>query len=107
MTVSDDHCCGEMKHRLIFDCSKCADSFECPDSLIYYNQKFDEYGLIIHDGGNSCISISFCPFCGTKLPASKRDLWFDTLEAMGVEDPSEQDIPKEFTTSEWHKKRKH
>ncbi|MGG1677776.1 DUF6980 family protein [Neobacillus sp. NRS-1170] len=21
--------------------------------------------------------MSFCPWCGTKLPMSKRDLWFD------------------------------
>ena len=31
------------------------------------------YGLIIHDGGTSAVTIQFCPWCGSKLPASKRD----------------------------------
>jgi hypothetical protein len=39
------------------------------------------------------------------LPDSKRDLWFATLEEMGFDDPYEQDIPKEFETDEWLKKR--
>ena len=66
--------------------------------------KFDEYGLIIHDGGSSYIDIKYCPWCGSKLPESKRDLWFETLENLGFEDPIEQNIPEEFQTGKWHKK---
>lgn len=66
------YCCESMKRNSKFDCNLHANEFECPDSLIYYSKKFDEYGLIIHDGGSSFVVIKFCPFCGTKLPEPKR-----------------------------------
>jgi hypothetical protein len=51
----------------------------------------------------------FCPNCGTKLPSSLRDEWFDILEQeYGLEDPCEEDkqkVPQEFLTDEWWKKR--
>ena len=99
------HCCDQMTEHANFTCADCVDPYECPDTLISYISRFDEYGIIIHDGGTSSISISYCPWCGTKLPDSKRDLWFATLEEMGFDDPCEQDIPKEFETDEWLKKR--
>jgi hypothetical protein len=55
-------------------CEEHPDAFECPDHLIYYSDRFQEYGLIIHDGGSSYTRINFCPWCGTKLPESKREL---------------------------------
>jgi hypothetical protein len=78
------------------------DPFECPDILIYYCDKFDEYGLIIHDGGTGFYLIHHCPWCGKELPLSKRDLWFDILERMGFDDPHEQEIPEDFNTSKWY-----
>lgn len=41
--------------------------------------------------------------CGAKLPESKRDLWFDTLENLGFDDPIEQEIPEEFKTNKWYR----
>lgn len=61
-----------MEKRVEFVCVEHLSPFECADNLIYYSHTFDEYGLIIHDGGSSFITIDFCPFCGTKLPESKR-----------------------------------
>ncbi len=66
------HCCEAMKKRVEYVCEEHKSPFECADNLIFYSQKFDEYGLIIHDGGSSFIKIAFCPFCGTKLPESKK-----------------------------------
>lgn len=48
--------------------------------------------------------ISFCPFCGTKLPKSLRNTWGALLEASGFSF-GDQIIPIEFTTSAWWKKR--
>jgi hypothetical protein len=93
-----------MTRRANNKCEEHSNPFDCPDNLIYYNERFDEYGLIIHDGGNSSLQIDYCPWCGTKLPSSKRDLWFDTLEKLGFDDPFEQDIPKKFNTEEWYRK---
>ena len=53
----------------------------------------------------------YCSNCGTKLPDSLRDAWFTTLkQEYGVEDilnkdNKAQNIPKEFLTDEWWKKR--
>ena len=68
-----------MKTSVALSCNQHKDIHSCPDVLTSYSEKFDEYGLIIHDGGTSSISTNFCPFCGEKLPEFKRDLWFDTL----------------------------
>jgi hypothetical protein len=56
-----------------------------PDVLIQYSPKFEEYGIIVHDGGESYVVFQFCPWCGTRLPESKRDLWFDTLQGLGLD----------------------
>lgn len=78
--------------------------FENVDTPIFYSMKFDEYGVKIMDGGTSSIIIQFCPWCGERLPDSKRDEWFDSLKILGISDPWRDKIPKEFQTDEWHKK---
>jgi len=97
-----NHCCATMDKALIFDCTIHKDKYECPDKLLSYSLVFDEYGLIIHDGGRSHISIYFCPWCGKKLPESKRDRWFDELEKLGFNDPFEENIPLEFMDDTWY-----
>jgi hypothetical protein len=73
--------------------------------VIKYSPVFDEYGLIIHDGGSASYRILYCPFCGMKLPASKRDRWFDELEASGFENPSlDDDIPENYRSDAWYRK---
>jgi hypothetical protein len=102
--MTKKHCCETMTDKANYVCKQHKDPFDCPDNLIFYSAKFDEYGIIIHDGGSSFIEISFCPWCGTKLPMSKRDLWFDTLEELGYDDPFDQDIPEEFRSDKWYNK---
>lgn len=94
-----------MNHQINdWACDQHENRFDCPDALLSYNERFDEYGIIVHDGGISMSVIHFCPYCGTELPASKRDLWFDTLEKLGFDDPWEQQIPKAFETDAWYTK---
>ena len=59
-------------------------------------------------------SLWYCPYCGTKLPNLRcadefgTDLYADALEeAVGKEfcDITEDEIPEEFKTDEWWKKR--
>ena len=92
-----------MKNAVVLNCDKHTDIYSCPDVLVRYISKFDEYGIIIHDGGSAAIEIKFCPWCGHILPKSKRELWFDTLEGLGFDDPSEQDIPMDFNSDAWHR----
>lgn len=83
-------------------CEQHADRFECPDCLVHYAPQFDEYGLIVHDGGASSIAIQFCPWCGVQLPESMRHQWFDRLAALGFDDPLEQEIPERFRSDAWY-----
>ncbi|MEG0856826.1 MAG: hypothetical protein RSG52_10165 [Terrisporobacter sp.] len=92
-------CCENMKDNT--NTNKAC--FDCPDTLIYYNEKFDQFGIIIHDGGTSYICINFCPWCGQKLPESKRDRWFDELEELGYDSPFDTDIPVEYKSNKWYK----
>ena len=65
------HCCERMAEGLKFECSRHKDAFECPDSLVYYSDRSDEYGLLVHDGGTSYVVIGYCPWCGTELPGAE------------------------------------
>ncbi|MDQ0273681.1 DUF6980 family protein [Cytobacillus purgationiresistens] len=61
------HCCNDMTYHANFKCDIHKDLFECPDKLIFFHERDNDYGLIIHDGGSSSIEILFCPWCGKKL----------------------------------------
>jgi hypothetical protein len=84
-------------------CGLHTDRYECPDALIEYLPQFDEYGIIVHDGGTSSILIQFCPWCGTKLPPSRRAQWFEEVETLGFSNPEDERLPAKYRTDEWHK----
>jgi hypothetical protein len=96
-------CCDDMSRALTNTCREHENPFACSDSLIAYSAVFDEYGLIIHDGSQSYVLIGHCPWCATKLPDSQRDRWFDTLAAMGFDDPFAQSIPEAYKSATWRK----
>lgn len=91
-------CCTAMRAALRFECEQHADPFECADSLIVYNEIVDEYGLPVHDGGPTYVLIAHCPWCGTKLPESQRDRWFDETEALGLADDA---LPPDYLCAAW------
>jgi hypothetical protein len=97
------HCCESMRRQAEFTWPHHSSAFECPDALVSYSSKFNEYGLIVHDGSSSVVSILFCPWCGTKLPESLRARWFAELEALGFDDPGVQDIPERYNTDAWYR----
>jgi Domain of unknown function (DUF6980) len=97
------HCCATMTAQIAHRCEQHPNPFDCPDALILYEPRFDEYGIIIHDCGTSTHAIDYCPWCGTALPASQRDRWFDELAALGFDDPLMQPIPAAFTTDAWYR----
>lgn len=61
------HCCEDMTYHASFKCDFHDNPFECPDKIIIFDKKDNEYGLIIHDGGSSSIGIIFWPWCGLRL----------------------------------------
>lgn len=95
-------CCNEMEKQVNSYCPEDQNRFDCPDCLIDYNEVYDEFGIIVHDGGTSCVTIEFCPWCGSKLPESKRELWFKELEDLGIIDPVEQELPDKYRSNKWY-----
>jgi len=65
------HCCERLADAIQFRCDQHPEIGECGDYLIGYSEKFDEYGLWVHDGpggsASSWIEIRHCPFCGGRM----------------------------------------
>lgn len=101
-----EHCCQTMSAQVEHRCVDHSDPYACPDKLVGYTARFDEYGLLVHDGeagyAGSQIEIRFCPWCGATLPPSQRDAWFERLEALGV-DPEDDETPVAFLDSSWYR----
>lgn len=95
------HCCDYMRRQLDWSCHVHTDPFDCADALMWFMPKYDEYGLIIHDGGSSVVVLYYCPWCGSKLPDSQRERWHAELEARGIDSGDDDQIPPEFTDQRW------
>ena len=87
MKKAYNHCCGQMENLL-----------REGDLTIRYNSKYREYGIDYKNEGSYQI-INYCPWCGSELPKSLRDLWFEIIDALGVE--PEGDIPKSMQSDAW------
>ena len=72
--IRRNHCCTEMAEQANLT-YPAADSalLGSTDKRIYWSSAFDEYGLICQPSAEVLV-ISNCPFCGSKLPESKRSL---------------------------------
>jgi hypothetical protein len=79
-----------------------------PYCSVMWIPKFREYGLQ-DKNSTSYLPMHYCFNCGTALPESLRNLWFDILEKeYGLESPLGNDkkkVPAEFQTDEWWKKK--
>jgi hypothetical protein len=89
-----------MDYDLEQQCDQHPDRYHCPDMLISYTPKYREYGLIVHDGGHSKVIIEYCPWCGTQLPSSLRDEWFDRIDQLGLV-PGDPAIPEPMESETW------
>lgn len=95
--------CVHVGNQVTTKCGEHPDPCDCPNILITYFPRFDEYSIAVRDGGTSAVAILYCPWCGVRLPESKRDRWFDELKKLGFDDPVTQEIPDEFLTDRWYK----
>jgi uncharacterized protein DUF6980 len=83
------------------------------DHTVIYDQRWREYGVYYNEEKEQrdremLTPIYFCPWCGTKLPVSLADDWYDILEKeYNIDDPvvDTHKVPPEFQTDEWWRKR--
>jgi hypothetical protein len=97
-----DHCCQQMRDEVEHRCAEHPDPYDCPEHLVRYVPNFDEYGLIVHDGGASYVDIAYCPWCGTRLPRSKRERWWAEMERLGI-DPWTETPPPLYQSDAWYR----
>jgi hypothetical protein len=86
---ASEHCCDAMTHAV-----------SASDVPVIYRASFREWGVSLVDGGTSALAITFCPWCGERLPASLRAAWFDRVESLGLE-PGDPEIPIELASDRW------
>lgn len=90
-----------------FCCNNMEESLLDYRTSIKYGPVFREYYL----AGEKGSMIWYCPWCGTKLNKDLRDEFFDILEQeykieTNIGDCFDRiDLPPEFKTDEWWKKR--
>jgi hypothetical protein len=94
------HCCNKMSIQVKADCIQHPKN--CPDEQIIYIAKFREYGLK-RPGAQSFDLIHFCPWCGSELPHSLRERWFNELEQQGFSPHLTKDIPLQYHNDLWWK----
>lgn len=73
-------CCWMMRDAVNYRCDRHPEPADCPDNLIFHRAGI--FGLYVHDGGGSYVSIAFCPWCGTELPKSRRE-FLESLQTQG------------------------
>jgi hypothetical protein len=91
--MKNKHCCKEMDFFLE----------ENRVAISYIN--YERLYAIDLKSSNGLQTIYYCPWCGSKLPKVLDDKRLEILEELGFDEPYEQEIPKEFKTDEWWKKR--
>jgi hypothetical protein len=73
-----------------------------------YSSRFREYYLNFCSNSKIVQLITFCPWCGSELPKSLRNEYFDILESeCDLENCLDVEaVPEEFKTDEWWRARK-
>jgi hypothetical protein len=70
------------------------------DRPVVYDAVFDEYRLTSGTGVPDAAVLAACPWCGTRLPPSKREDWFRELDRLGV-GPDDPSLPERYRTDAW------
>lgn len=99
------HCCEEMSLKLWKQ--EHPDPNNTPDVLVY-EPEYRAYGYYLDRNVPIIQYIAYCPFCGAKFPELLLFEYDEELEkAVGKNlcDIKPEDIPEEFKSDEWWKKR--
>lgn len=93
-------------------CCELIEKFLRDDQVpIEYSSKVREYSFTLKNKPGIAQGFDYCPWCGTKLPNSLRQEYFDILRTeFLITDPFEaiqkNMVPEEFKSDAWWKKRR-
>jgi hypothetical protein len=77
-----------------------------PNRIVDWVPAWNEYRIPIAYDGYASTVMRYCPWCGSRLSASRRDEWYHVLYGMGYADPGGEDvIPPEFESDQWWRDR--
>ena len=66
----DRYPCVHVAYHSLPWCDEHVEARECPEVAIIYTPEHEEFGIHLYDG--TTLAIGYCPWCGVKLPRSKR-----------------------------------
>ena len=87
--INELHCCERMQFFLN----------ERKVAIGYYPRCREYYIRLYTSGGVQLIN--YCPWCGCRLPTSLNELYCETLEELGYDEPFSNNIPEKYKTDEW------
>jgi len=90
------HCCEEM-----------SDLLNEGRIAVVYIASYRKYAM--HVNKHKFEKIDYCPWCGTRLPESLQNKYFEELKKLGIYDPVKEaeKIPTEFKDDAWWKSGKY
>lgn len=102
-----DFCCSFMAANITLE------SNEVCGQVIIYDPSSRMYSIKAIKKRNTISPIKYCPYCGKKLPDELGDIWIKTIKSefnkdyfcKTDEEWFKNELPKEFQTDEWWKKR--
>jgi hypothetical protein len=98
LVVPAHHCCLEMAYNLAHPVLT---PHQGKNRVIDWIDSWDEYLIPISHDGYASTQMKFCPWCGSRLPVSKKEEWYRRLYALGFKDPGNESIPAEFESDKW------
>ena len=100
--VPEQHCCLYMA---FFISDPVIVPHQGPNPVLEWIAMWNEYRIPISRTGYQVTRILHCPWCGSKLPASVKEEWYQTLYALGYSDPGNDHLPEEFNSDKWWRDR--
>jgi hypothetical protein len=100
----DQHCCPTMAARVALARQARSDL-----PVVVWIPMWNEYLVPVAGGPLVDLAgewnrqpMSFCPWCGAKLPMSLSKEWHERLRALGYDDPGNNPhLPQEFESDAW------
>lgn len=113
--MQNEFCCLRMAHEIELFEKKSVDYRNWPISSIWYQRDHRAYHIFQYTGDDHWgggLLINYCPFCGAKLPEELDEIDMEPFlrKEYGWTDDDcwghpMRELPPEFQTDEWWKKR--